>query len=76
MAQLEFDKKFDNIPGTVERVSPLVRRVLCGNAGPFTFKGTSTFIIGRGKVAIIDPGPDDEAHGLFGQINTIPGGDE
>ena len=30
--------------------------------GPFTFKGTVSYIIGRGKVAILDPGPDDDAH--------------
>src|SRR5262249_14983573 len=41
---------------------PGVRRVMANNPGPFTFKGTLSYIIGRGKVAIIDPGPDDEAH--------------
>ena len=29
---------------------------------PFTFKGTVSYIVGRGKVAIIDPGPEDAAH--------------
>jgi glyoxylase-like metal-dependent hydrolase (beta-lactamase superfamily II) len=29
---------------------------------PFTFHGTGTFIIGTGKVAIIDPGPDIAEH--------------
>src|SRR3569832_2323572 len=33
-----------------------------GNPGPFTFKGTLSYIVGRGKVAIIDPGPDDAPH--------------
>jgi glyoxylase-like metal-dependent hydrolase (beta-lactamase superfamily II) len=41
---------------------PGVRRVLCNNPSPFTFKGTVSYIVGRGKVAIIDPGPDDAAH--------------
>jgi len=36
--------------------------VLARNPGPFTFKGTGTFIIGRGKVAVIDPGPDLADH--------------
>ena len=44
------------------RVVPGVRRVLCNNPSPFTFTGTVSYIVGRGKVAIIDPGPDDEAH--------------
>ncbi len=41
---------------------PGVRRILCNNPGPFTFKGTVSYIVGRGHVAIIDPGPVDEAH--------------
>ncbi|HEU4969502.1 MBL fold metallo-hydrolase [Sphingomonas sp.] len=53
----------DNPPvGQVVELEPLVRRVLAGNAGPFTYTGTETYIVGRGEVAIIDPGPDDPAH--------------
>ena len=62
MTELGFDRHFDVVPGIVSRLTPRIRRVLCGNAGPFTFKGTSTFIVGHGQVAVIDPGPDDEAH--------------
>lgn len=43
-------------------VSPLIRRVLAPNPGPFTFRGTSVAIVGRGNVAVIDPGPDDPQH--------------
>jgi glyoxylase-like metal-dependent hydrolase (beta-lactamase superfamily II) len=49
-------------PGKVEEVYPGVRRLLCNNPGPFTFKGTVSYIVGRDRVAIIDPGPLDEAH--------------
>ncbi|MCK8783267.1 MBL fold metallo-hydrolase [Roseomonas sp. NAR14] len=49
-------------PGAVEQVSPLVRRVLCDNPSAFTFRGTNTWIIGRGRVAVLDPGPEDAAH--------------
>ena len=62
MTTLEFDRDFRAVPGVVDQVSVLVRRVLCNNPGPFTFTGTSSFIVGRGQVAIIDPGPDDVAH--------------
>ena len=48
--------------GTVVQLSPLVRRIVAGNGGPMTFTGTCSYIIGHGKVAIIDPGPDDPAH--------------
>lgn len=50
-------------PGQVQQVAPGVRRVLCGNPGPFTFRGTNTWIIGQGgSVAVLDPGPEDAAH--------------
>ncbi len=48
--------------GAVVQLSPLVRRVVCNNPGRFTFTGTGTYIIGRGQVAVIDPGPDDDEH--------------
>lgn len=51
--------------GLVEQVSPLVRRLVAKNPSRFTYHGTGTFIVGPptgGDVAIIDPGPDDEAH--------------
>jgi glyoxylase-like metal-dependent hydrolase (beta-lactamase superfamily II) len=57
-----FDKTFDLPPGRVDEVVPGVRRILVNNPGPFTFKGTLSYIVGRGKVAIIDPGPLDEPH--------------
>jgi glyoxylase-like metal-dependent hydrolase (beta-lactamase superfamily II) len=57
-----FEKRFDLAPGRVEEVVPGVRRLLCDNPGPFTFKGTVSYIVGRGDVAIIDPGPDDPRH--------------
>jgi glyoxylase-like metal-dependent hydrolase (beta-lactamase superfamily II) len=62
MTDLRFDRDFDVRPGEAVQVSPLVRRVLANNPSPFTFKGTASFIIGSGKVAVIDPGPDDDAH--------------
>jgi glyoxylase-like metal-dependent hydrolase (beta-lactamase superfamily II) len=43
-------------------VTPLVRRVVANNPNPFTFKGTGTYIIGHGKVGIVDPGPDLADH--------------
>lgn len=48
--------------GKVEQVSPLIRRVIANNPGPFTFIGTGVYIIGHGDVAVVDPGPNDPAH--------------
>jgi glyoxylase-like metal-dependent hydrolase (beta-lactamase superfamily II) len=59
---IPFDKEFMLVPGKVDEPMPGVRRILCNNPSPFTFKGTVSYIIGRGKVAIVDPGPEDPAH--------------
>jgi glyoxylase-like metal-dependent hydrolase (beta-lactamase superfamily II) len=59
---IPFNKTFDIEPDTVTEIAPRVRAVVANNPGPFTFKGTMSYIIGRGKVAILDPGPDDDAH--------------
>jgi glyoxylase-like metal-dependent hydrolase (beta-lactamase superfamily II) len=59
---IPFDKSFDFVPDKVAEVAPKVRAMVANNPGPFTFKGTMSYIIGRGKVAIVDPGPDDDAH--------------
>jgi glyoxylase-like metal-dependent hydrolase (beta-lactamase superfamily II) len=57
-----FNRDFPLPPGRVEEVRPGIRRLLCDNPSPFTFTGTVSYIVGRGKVAIIDPGPDSEVH--------------
>jgi glyoxylase-like metal-dependent hydrolase (beta-lactamase superfamily II) len=59
---IPFNKRLDLEPGRVDEVLPGVRRLLANNPSPFTFKGTLSYIIGKGQVAIVDPGPDDEAH--------------
>ncbi|HXB78979.1 MAG TPA: MBL fold metallo-hydrolase [Bradyrhizobium sp.] len=57
-----FNRNFPLPPAVVEEARPGVRRILCNNPSPFTFTGTVSYIVGRGKVAIIDPGPADQAH--------------
>ena len=59
---IPYNKTFDLVPGRATEVAPGVRAVVANNPSPFTFKGTVSYIVGRGKVAIIDPGPDDDAH--------------
>ncbi|MCP5026313.1 MAG: MBL fold metallo-hydrolase [Actinomycetia bacterium] len=48
--------------GAADQLSPLVRRVICKNPNPFTYKGTGTYIVGRGEVAVIDAGPPLDSH--------------
>lgn len=44
------------------RLSSLVRRVVAPNPSMLTGRGTNTYLVGAGDVAIIDPGPDDARH--------------
>lgn len=48
--------------GRLEPVAPRVRRIVARNPGPFTYKGTGTYVVGEGEVAVIDPGPDLSEH--------------
>jgi glyoxylase-like metal-dependent hydrolase (beta-lactamase superfamily II) len=59
---IPFDKNFELAPDTVDEPMPGIRRVMADNPGPFTFKGTMSYIVGRGQVAIVDPGPADQRH--------------
>src|SRR3954471_13899383 len=67
-----FNRNFPLQAGVVDEVRPGIRRVLCNNPSPFTFTGTVSYIVGTGKVAIIDPGPDDEAHAKA-LLNAVSG---
>jgi glyoxylase-like metal-dependent hydrolase (beta-lactamase superfamily II) len=59
---ISFDRNFDAPYERPVRVSPRIRRMLAHNPSPFTFKGTGVAFIGEGKIAVIDPGPDDPEH--------------
>jgi glyoxylase-like metal-dependent hydrolase (beta-lactamase superfamily II) len=59
-------------PGKTERVAPLIRRRIAGNRGPFTASGTCTYIVGQGRVSVIDPGPEDAGH-LDGLLADLGG---
>ena len=49
--------------GDVERLEPLIERVLAPNASPFTYTGTQTYLVGTEEgIAVIDPGPAEPAH--------------
>lgn len=62
MAAIPFVREMDFEYGKAQQVSPLIRRLVANNPGPFTYLGTGVYIIGRGELAVIDPGPDDPAH--------------
>lgn len=62
MVSIPFRRELEFEYGEVAEVAPDIRRVVANNPSPFTLYGTGTYIIGRGEVAVIDPGPADEAH--------------
>lgn len=39
-----------------------VVRLVADNPGPFTYKGTNTYLIGSRRLTVVDPGPDDPVH--------------
>ncbi len=55
-------QEFSPSYGEIEHITKNIRRITAPNPAPFTFKGTGTYIIGHGKVAVIDPGPDIPSH--------------
>lgn len=57
-----FEREHRPMPGTPERLAPGLAVVTAGNAGPMTFTGTRTYLLGDRELAVIDPGPEDEAH--------------
>lgn len=58
----------DLTPEVPSALSPLVRRIVAANPGPFTGPGTNTYLVGIDEVAVIDPGPD-----LKGHVDAIVG---
>lgn len=73
---IPYVRQFDFTYGRRDQVSPLIQRVIADNPGPFTFTGTGTYIVGRdmpgARVAVIDPGPEDEAH-LHALLRAVKG---
>ncbi|MGF1543200.1 MAG: MBL fold metallo-hydrolase [Parvularculaceae bacterium] len=76
MSGVPFVKDDDPVYGAPTRVSPLIRRVLARNPGPFTYTGSGTYLVGpdAGPLAVIDPGPNLDAHldALVAAVDAAP----
>jgi glyoxylase-like metal-dependent hydrolase (beta-lactamase superfamily II) len=59
---LMHDRAQPEATGRLTEIGRNLRRFVADNPGPFTFTGTCAYVLGKGKVAVIDPGPDDAAH--------------
>ena len=62
MVAIPFQRALEFRYGEAAEVAPGIRRVVAENPSAFTLYGTGTYIVGRGAVAVVDPGPADPAH--------------
>ncbi len=58
--------------GVSFRLAPDLALVLAPNPSPMTYLGTNSYILGKDKLAIIDPGPDNPDH-LAALLDAIAG---
>lgn len=70
--ELRFDTDFSATPGVPLELGAGVVRITAPNAGPFTFTGTNSYLIGGDRLAVVDPGPDDDSH-LAALVRAIGG---
>jgi glyoxylase-like metal-dependent hydrolase (beta-lactamase superfamily II) len=68
-----FERNHDPPIGRPEPLAPGLVVVTAPNAGPMTFTGTRSYLLGTREVAVIDPGPDDPAH-LEALVAAVPAG--
>ena len=59
---LQAPDDFNPPTGEPIEIEPGLRRILCANPSPMTYRGTNTYLLGTRGLAVIDPGPQDEAH--------------
>ncbi|RJG45960.1 MBL fold metallo-hydrolase [Mesorhizobium sp. DCY119] len=59
---MRFDTKFEPHYGQPVEIAPGVARLTVNNPSAFTFYGTNSYIIGQDTLAVIDPGPENDAH--------------
>jgi glyoxylase-like metal-dependent hydrolase (beta-lactamase superfamily II) len=60
--EIPFRRDFSFAYGKLETLAPGLRRIVARNPSAFTFRGTGTYVVGEGEVAVIDPGPDLPEH--------------
>ena len=72
MDRIPFKRELSFEYGQAAQLSPLIRRVVAKNPSMFTLHGTGTYIIGKGNVAIIDPGPNIPEH-ISAVLETVRG---
>jgi len=69
---IPFDPNALPVTGEVQQVADAVWRIVAPNPGPLTGPGTNTYVIGRERPVVIDPGCDEPAH--LSRVLGIAGG--
>lgn len=71
---LVFDSSFTPQYGEPVELGKGILRLTVNNPSAFTFHGTNSYIIGTDTLAVIDPGPDNDAHynALIGAVAGRP----
>jgi glyoxylase-like metal-dependent hydrolase (beta-lactamase superfamily II) len=69
---IPFDPNTLPVTGEVQQVADAVWRIVAPNPGPLTGPGTNTYVIGRERPVVIDPGCDEPAH--LSRVLEIAGG--
>lgn len=59
---LDFDRSFVPRTGMPVAVAEGITRVTAPNASAYTYTGTNAFLLGHERLAVLDPGPDDDGH--------------
>jgi glyoxylase-like metal-dependent hydrolase (beta-lactamase superfamily II) len=59
---LKFNTTMDFAYGVAGTIASGIQRIVANNASALTFKGTNTYLVGTDALAVIDPGPGDDAH--------------
>jgi len=50
------------LPGKPEFIAATVQRIVAPNSGPMTGPGTNCYLLGKKRLALLDPGPDLPVH--------------
>lgn len=72
LAQMAYDRSFAPDYGRAEPLKPGLTRLTAPNRSPYTFTGTNSFLVGKDRLFVIDPGPDEPAH-LAALVEAIGG---
>jgi glyoxylase-like metal-dependent hydrolase (beta-lactamase superfamily II) len=58
----EFDAQALPVTGAVQQIADAVWRIVAPNAGPLTGAGTNTYVVGRERPVVVDPGCEEPEH--------------